>query len=480
MNIIMLVIDTLRYDYIGAHGNEWIRTPNMDRLASESWVFEGSFAASFPTIPHRTDVLTGRYGAPFNPWRPLRFDVPTFPSILAEDGYCTQLICDTPHLINGGHNFDWPFHAWTFIRGAEVDRPWITDDPAWPATWAHDPLFDCLPEVAWHKRGGISYVRANQKRTADEEWNCAKLFRAASQFLRDNARRDKFFLWVDCFDPHEPWDTPPEFVKMYDKTPGYDGRIDPRTFTWKYEGLSEEGEKRIIAFYSAKVTWMDRWLGEFLDALDETGLSKNTAVILTSDHGTALGERGRFHKGVPVCEWEAHVPMMVRLPEGDTGRSKIIVQPQDLFATVLGLAGSETPGELDAHDIVSVAREGGEGPRTIALSGGPASQWGRDPDGVLFSAFDGEWCLHVTAKGEDCKLMRMGEAEDVAADHGDVVQRLRKAAVDEIARRGTDSSLVRWLRKEGKGKFPRNARMDDGSPTPEGYYQYWNKLYEGQ
>lgn len=79
MNIILVIIDTLRYDYIGANGNDWIRTPNLDSLARRSWVFDRAFASSYPTIPHRTDVITGRSGDPFHPWMPLRFDVPTLP-----------------------------------------------------------------------------------------------------------------------------------------------------------------------------------------------------------------------------------------------------------------------------------------------------------------------------------------------------------------------------------------------------------------
>ena len=101
MNIILLIIDTLRYDYVGADGNDHVETPNMDGLAERSWVFDRAFAASYPTIPHRTDVMTGRYGTPFNPWMPLRFDAVSLPRVLAESGYCTQLIHDTPHLVNG-------------------------------------------------------------------------------------------------------------------------------------------------------------------------------------------------------------------------------------------------------------------------------------------------------------------------------------------------------------------------------------------
>ena len=98
MNLAYIVIDTLRYDYIGANGNDWIETPNIDAFAANAWAFDNAFCASFPTIPYRTDVITGQYGAPFHPWKPLRHERLTLPWTLAEKGYATQLIHDTPHL----------------------------------------------------------------------------------------------------------------------------------------------------------------------------------------------------------------------------------------------------------------------------------------------------------------------------------------------------------------------------------------------
>jgi arylsulfatase A-like enzyme len=74
LNIVSICIDTLRYDYIRAHGvSDTIETPNFDRLLAESWVFDHAYCGSFPTIPHRTDVITGQYGGPFHQWRPLPF-----------------------------------------------------------------------------------------------------------------------------------------------------------------------------------------------------------------------------------------------------------------------------------------------------------------------------------------------------------------------------------------------------------------------
>ena len=92
VNIILVIIDTLRYDFVSANGNDAIDTPNLDHLASESVAFDRAFAASYPTIPFRTDVITGRTGSPFHIWKPLPHSDWTFVESLKEAGYATQLI----------------------------------------------------------------------------------------------------------------------------------------------------------------------------------------------------------------------------------------------------------------------------------------------------------------------------------------------------------------------------------------------------
>ena len=485
MNIALLVIDTLQYGIVGANGNDRIETPNIDRLAKDAWTFDRAFCASYPTIPHRTDVITGRYGGPFHSWKPLRHGAPAFPRLLAEAGYATQLIHDTPHLVNGGHNFDYPFSGWTFIRGAEVDRPWITDQEKWPDNWNLDPLFDVLGDAPLDKRDVYTYACANRNRQNLEDWNCMQLFTTAAQFLRDNARRDNFFLWVDCFDPHEPWDVPPEFMLKYDQTPGYDGRTDPRSLYGQRndQRLSQAARERIENQYLAKVTWMDHCLGKFLDALESTGLSEKTALFFTADHGTNVGERGGFGKGYPVRQQEGHVPLFIRTPAEIGRRSDIIVQPQDLFTTIGTLAGVEIPEGIDGHDLLSLVREGGESPRQLALAGSGADAWvsryRSNPAAILFTLFDREWVLEVARKAEDSRLSRLDSLDYVEAEHPQVVRRLHAAAVDEIERRRADPALVEWLRSSGEKEPPTDCRFYDGWPGPEGYTQYWNRVYRG-
>ena len=482
MNVVLIIIDTLRYDHIGANGSGLARTPNLDRLAAESWCFDRAFAASYPTIPHRTDVMTGRYGGPFHPWKPLRHDALTLPRFLSEAGYATQLIHDTPHLVNGGHNFDWPFHAWTQVRGAEVDRPWLTDRVEWPENWHLDPLFDCLDEDALENPPMAAYTRANRDRKSPSDWNCARLFRLAARFARENARRKDFFLWIDCFDPHEPWDAPPEFVKQYAADAGSDGCVDPRgLFQHRNDSrLPTEAKNLIGAQYAAKVAWMDHCLGEFLDELATCGLAENTAVIVTSDHGTNVGERGRFGKGLPVREQEAHVPLLVRVPGVGCGRCRCIVQPQDVTAAVVGLAGTRAPAGVDGVDIMRIALQDGGYPREVALSGVSADNWetasGETAEKNLFTVFSDGWCLEFAVRPEDCRLSRLGSLEHVENNHADVVEHLRAVALDELARREIDADLLDWIRGDTDA-LPDGVRLWDGWPGPCGFEPYFNRLY---
>ncbi|MEI6512691.1 MAG: sulfatase [bacterium] len=482
MNIILIIADTLRYDFVGANGNDWIITPNMDRLAAKSWVFDRAYTASFPTIPHRKDVITGRYGSPFNVWGPLPFDVPTLPRALAEHGYCTQLIHDTPHLVNGGHNFDWPFHGWEFVRGAEVDRRWMDDGGYMLDGWTKDPQLDFVDAERMMNRPINAYIRTNRKRKVYEDWNAAQVFLRGSDFLKSNQTRDKFFLWVDSFDPHEPWDTPPEFVKMYDKTPGYDGRIDPRIYAM--EGfIPEVLSERLKNLYAAKVTWMDHWLGKFLDTFESTGLAKNTALIFTSDHGTQVGEMGSFGKNWPVREAEGHVPFFVYAPGAGSGRCDAMIQPQDVFATVMSLAGLETPQELDSHDLLAIAKGAVNPPRPIAISSTSMDGWQKDGPGPVFTLFDHEWCLEAAAKPENCRLWRLGTLKEVAAENQDVVRRLHAAALNEMERRGTHPALMKWMRSGMiESEFPTDCSYCDGWPSPVGYEPYFNfnRQYRGK
>ena len=145
------------------------------------------------------------------------------------------------------------------------------------------------------------------------------------------------------------------------------------------------------------------------------------------------------------------MPLLIHLPEGPTGRNSEIVQPQDIAATILGLAACSLPETWVGRDLLSPEMSLA---RPIALTGPAVGAWRADLNVPLFSLFDPEWYLNVFANPEACRLFRYGSVEDVAGDYPDVVSRLRDAGLAEAERRGTDTRLIAWLRSGGEGNVP--------------------------
>ena len=145
--------------------------------------------------------------------------------------------------------------------------------------------------------------------------------------------------------------------------------------------------------------------------------------------------------------------------------------------------GEARPDGIEGHDILTPARNGEAGARQLALSGGSIERWensAENPNLNLFTVFDREWSLEVGTTPENSKLVRLGELDDVANNHPDVVAKLHAAAVDEIERRGTDPVLMAWLRSGGEAAFPADAHYWNGFPGPAGYRPYFGKLYTGE
>src|SRR5690606_7129306 len=123
------------------------------------------------------------------------------------------------------------------------------------------------------------YLANTNDRTSEEDYFAARVFRTAARLLENLPPDRPFFLTIDSFDPHEPWDAPPRYVALYDDA-DYD---EPEPVTPSYGDsayLSDRQLQRMRALYAAEVTMMDRWLGFFLERLDGMGLLDSTAVIL--------------------------------------------------------------------------------------------------------------------------------------------------------------------------------------------------------
>ena len=446
MNVILIVADTFRYDYIGANGNPWIKTPSLDRLASESAVFDRAYTASFPTIPNRTDLMTGRYGEPLHPWAPLSWDALTLPEILAGHGYVTMLIHDTPHLVNYGFGFDRPFHGWEFIRGNEVDR-WRTGParsiklPTSPGKWR-------FPETFY-----AQYLRNVAGRQHERDYFAPRVMRAAMNWLEENRDHDRFFLWIDSFDPHEPWDPPRHYVEMYD--PEYDGpevtypRHGPDDF------LTPEERKHCKALYAAEVTMVDRWVGLLLDHLAAIGLADDTLVIFTADHGAAVGDHGQQWKSAPLYEEIARIPLMIRHPQGvgKGMRTAALVQPPDLMPTILSALGLEVPREVQGRSLWPLITAERDRVRDLAVAGpSPLPRApGLPPVPSPLSVTDGEWSLIAGPDRSRWQLYDLrhdpGQLRNVVAAQPEVATRLFEGLLSFLEEHEAPPEVVAMYRE---------------------------------
>jgi len=367
MNFVVIVSDTFRRDHLGCYGNEWIRTPNLDCFARESVVFDRAYAASFPTVPNRRDVFTGRFTFTYCDWSPLPADEVVLAEVMGRAGYVTKMILDTPHIVAMGYDFSRGFDGWEWIRGQEND--------AWQ-TSPRDPKLPCAPGKLRSPETTVKqYLRNVSLRRTEADYFVAQTMARAAHWLEENRDLQPFLLYVDTFDPHEPWDPPQWYVDLYD--PGYDGEevIYPKYGSCDY--LSEAELKHVRALYAGEVSLVDRWVGMLLRRIDDLRLRDQTVVIFTTDHGFYHGEHGLMGKAilteqsyaaVPLYEEVARIPLLVRLPGQAPGRRQAFVQPPDLMPTILDLAGIEIPQTVQGKSLVPVLRGEQEQLRPLALT----------------------------------------------------------------------------------------------------------------
>jgi arylsulfatase A-like enzyme len=390
MNFIVIMADTFRRDHLGCYGNTWIHTPRLDQLAAESVVFDRAYTASFPTVPNRRDLLTGRYTFTYSDWAPLPPDEVVLADVMGRAGYTTMMIADTPHILANGFNFSRGFGAWEWIRGQENDR-WRTSP--------RDPKLPCSPEKLRLPEATVKqYLRNVSARSGERDYFAPQTLSRAALWLEENRKGGPFFLYIDTFDPHEPWDPPQWYVDLYD--PGYEGEEVIYPCYAPCDFLSESELRHVRALYAGEVTMVDRWVGRLLDRVDELGLRDETVVIFTTDHGFYHGEHrlmgkslltDQYYSSVPLYETVARIPLLVRLPWQKSGRRQAHAQPPDLMPTILHLAGADIPDTVQGRSLVPVLHGETDEHRALAVSS-PSIIHGRR-SAQFTTVTKGEWSL---------------------------------------------------------------------------------------
>jgi len=386
MNAILIMADTWRFDYLGCYGNDWIQTPNIDRFAEESTVFENAYAEGLPTIPVRRALQTGRYTLCSSGWGPLSPEDLTVADILYSNSTRSSLIYDTGPMHIPRYGYSRGFDFVQYIRGHWPDEFYRHDPCSLKIEQFHKPFYD--PEQP-HKKVEhtaslyareelLNYLPLRQHWTSDEDHMVAQLSKAAMDHLERIDKNKPFFLWLDSFDPHEPWDPPsvwdPNLKCPYD--PEYEG-IDITTPAPPYVDwyLTDEETRHIRMLYAEKITMVDKWLGKVLDKLRDLDLFDDSLIIFMSDHGQPLGNNEHGHGIIRKCRpWPyeelSHIPLITHCPGVKGQRISSFVETVDIAPTIMDfLKVNDQTEQMQGKNLLPLIRGEIDKVKDFAVSG---------------------------------------------------------------------------------------------------------------
>jgi len=363
---VVVLLDSLNRHLLGAYGGREFATPNLDRFAARAVRFERHYAGSLPCIPARHDLLCGALDFLWKPWGSIEIWEQSVTAALHAAGVTSVLVTDHPHLFEtGGENYHTDFTAWNYERGHESD-PWKTRPDA---SWIGAPSF---------QRGWTPYDNSRGYFRGEEDFPGPRTMATAARWLAEHGRfHDRFLLFIDEFDPHEPFDTPEPYASMYDPTwegphliwpPYVEGAI-------KHGILSDREAVQIRACYGAKLTMIDHWFGQLIETLDRDELWETTAVIVCTDHGHYLGEKDIWGKpGVPIYEPLGHIPLLIAWPGVAPRPVTALTTAVDIHATLLDIFAVSVPHRTHGRSLVPLLEGTASTIRDYALSG----IWGRE------------------------------------------------------------------------------------------------------
>ena len=321
MKIIFISLDTLCAGHLGCYGYRLDTTPRIDEWAERGVLYERCYATDVPTPPSYTAMFSGRFGMHtgifgFQAPHTYKSGPPLIAQHLHHNGYETcaisNLFYPIPWLLSGWRTIIPPG-----VRFQGGKAPDVTDDA-----------------LAWLDRHGA---------------------------------KDDFFLFVHYWEPHQPYNKAPEAHRKRFPPDEYRGRVSDMSMLNQnpimrgfYEEYHSRGEgdpnliaEDVTARYDAQIHYVDEEVGRLFDYLDKAGLTDDTAVIITSDHGEAFGEYGSFDH-YTCYENICHVPLIIRAPNLFPADRRIdgLVCGADLYPTICDFAGIDTPVNIDGRSLI--------------------------------------------------------------------------------------------------------------------------------
>ncbi len=348
-NVILVTLDTVRWDHVSVSGYARRTTPNLERMAASATVYANAIASSNTTLSTHASIFTGlnpsRHGGHPDPAQqlslPISTRVRTLAEILADRGYRTVAVAANISSLGPEYGF---------ARGfSNYDLHWMVQPFSRTVPYLlRQGLRDAAVEV-------LRPVRAD-----DVFADAAMVNRGAIGYLRWAARTgERFFLFLNYMDAHAPYLPRPPFDTRYaGRDPG---------FRWnQYARLISEvqghvrpirpGERdHMESQYDGAIAYLDQQLGSLFDTLRALNLYDSSLVVVTSDHGEGFGEQSVIGHGTSLYQHQLHVPLIVKYPGAPTpGVVNTLVSSVDLLPTILDTAGIPIPARLDGATLRAI------------------------------------------------------------------------------------------------------------------------------
>ncbi len=388
-NILLVMSDQHRADWLGCAGAHWIRTPNIDRLAREGVRFANASCDSPVCAPSRSALASGlpcsEVGVLSN--RDLYpLDVPTYYQALRAAGYRVGCIGKTD------------LHKRDHWEGIHGDRPLMYHlgftDPketegkcsaARYATQAVCPYTRLLVERDLARIFRDDYARRSPAWHSGDSvlpldcYHDHYIGQSACQFLQTVEQESPWHYFVSFVGPHDPWDAPAEYSRRYipEDMPASDVIQDtsldkPANQIRRREnhssGLTEERLSSAMAHYAGMITLIDDFVGRFVEILRARGSLEDTVIIYTSDHGEMMGDHGMFQKSL-YYEQSLRIPLIIAGPVVRTrGETKALVQLSDLAPTMLEIAGVDVQPGMQSRSLLPMLSGGSDVHRKFQVS----------------------------------------------------------------------------------------------------------------
>ena len=388
MNVLFILVDDLK-PTIKAYGDDFAITPNMDKLAEKGFVFQNAYTQQAVCAPSRASMLTGlrpdrtKVRDLHTLIRDKNPDVITLPQLFKQNGYITYgtgKIFD-PRSVDKGHDR----RSWSIPYIDPFNLNWTQAKPVngYYQSQKHKMEYAVYEKIADNKgltdNKKANFLRKNFKPSTekadvpDDAYVDGVICNSALKKLDEFSKSDKpFMLMVGFKRPHLPFVAPAKYWDLYDakkiklakfqkhakNSPeiAYHKNGELRSYTDIPENVDENGfvnydkQRELIHGYYAATSYIDAQIGKVLAKLKETGLDKNTIIVLWGDHGWHLGDHGLWAKHTNF-EQATHLPLLFYVPGMKAGETRVPVETLDIFPTLCELTGITPPKEIQGESL---------------------------------------------------------------------------------------------------------------------------------